>query len=163
MIGLIPAAGSGTRMYPFTRANPKELFPIDRKAVIDHVLETMHDFAGVNKVFGVGLAGGVLKSLLGSTPSDAEIYIKQAQERLKTNNYANDKEKAILEGIANQSGKDMGVVHNNMVGLTGINFKLGKEKGKDIPFNNKVPDYSTSTAKKKAAQLIKETKEVSCN
>ena len=101
--------------------------------------------AGVNKVFGAGLAGGVLKSLLGGIPSDAEIYIKTAQNRLKRNNYANDKEKAILEGIANQSGKDMGVVHNNMVGLTGINFKLGKEAGIDIPFNNKVPDYSKET------------------
>ncbi|MBN1923547.1 MAG: nucleotidyltransferase family protein [Nanoarchaeota archaeon] len=53
MIGLIPAAGSGTRMYPFTRANPKELFPIQRKAVIDHVIETMHAEARINKIFVV--------------------------------------------------------------------------------------------------------------
>ena len=53
MIGLIPAAGSGTRMYPFTRANPKELFPIQRRAVIDHVVETMHKHAGVSKIFVV--------------------------------------------------------------------------------------------------------------
>ena len=50
MIGVIPAAGSGTRMYPFTRANPKELFPIERKAVIDHVIETLHNHAGINKI-----------------------------------------------------------------------------------------------------------------
>ncbi|VVB76005.1 UTP--glucose-1-phosphate uridylyltransferase AglF [Candidatus Tiddalikarchaeum anstoanum] len=51
MIGLIPAAGSGTRMYPFTKANPKELFPVQRKAVIDHVVETLHNYAGVDKIF----------------------------------------------------------------------------------------------------------------
>lgn len=53
MIGLIPAAGSGTRMMPFTKAIPKELFHIQRKAVIDHVIETLHDFAGIDKVFVV--------------------------------------------------------------------------------------------------------------
>ncbi|MBN1923546.1 MAG: NTP transferase domain-containing protein [Nanoarchaeota archaeon] len=51
MIGLIPAAGSGTRMYPFTRANPKELYHIDRMAVIDHAITSLHEEAGVNKVF----------------------------------------------------------------------------------------------------------------
>ena len=50
MIGVIPAAGSGTRMYPFSRANPKELFHIDRKAVIDHAIESLHKYMGVNKV-----------------------------------------------------------------------------------------------------------------
>ncbi|MDD5499661.1 MAG: sugar phosphate nucleotidyltransferase [Candidatus Nanoarchaeia archaeon] len=53
MIGLIPAAGSGTRMMPFTRAMPKELFHIQRKAVIDHAIETLHDQAGVDKIFVV--------------------------------------------------------------------------------------------------------------
>ena len=115
--------------------------------------------AGVGNLIGKGLGAGVMKSVLGNVPSDAEIYIKTAQERLKTNNYSNAKEKEILEGIANQSGLDMGLVNKNMVALTGINFKPGKEIGKDIPFDNRVPDYSTSRAQKKAAQLIKETKE----
>jgi dTDP-glucose pyrophosphorylase len=53
MIGLIPAAGSGTRMLPFTRAMPKELFHIQRKAVIDHVIETLHDYADIDKIFVV--------------------------------------------------------------------------------------------------------------
>lgn len=53
MIGLIPAAGSGTRMMPFTKAMPKELFHIQRKAVIDHVIETMHEYAKIDKIFVV--------------------------------------------------------------------------------------------------------------
>ncbi len=51
MIAIVPAAGSGTRMYPFSRANPKELYHINRKAVIDHAIESLHKHAGVNKVF----------------------------------------------------------------------------------------------------------------
>jgi dTDP-glucose pyrophosphorylase len=53
MIGLIPAAGSGTRMMPFTKAMPKELFHIQRKAVIDHVIETLHEHAKIDKIFVV--------------------------------------------------------------------------------------------------------------
>ncbi len=67
MIGLIPAAGSGTRMYPFSRANPKELFPIQRKAVIDHVVETMHSYAGINKILiVVGFKKGAIIDHLGN-------------------------------------------------------------------------------------------------
>jgi dTDP-glucose pyrophosphorylase len=41
MQGLIPAAGSGTRLGPFTNAIPKELLPVGNKAVIEHVVEAM--------------------------------------------------------------------------------------------------------------------------
>ncbi|ADI75109.1 Nucleotidyl transferase (plasmid) [Methanohalobium evestigatum Z-7303] len=40
MKGLIPAAGSGTRLGPFTHAMPKELLPVGDKAVIEHVVES---------------------------------------------------------------------------------------------------------------------------
>jgi len=41
MLGLIPAAGGGTRLGPFTNAIPKELLPVGNKAVIEHVVEAM--------------------------------------------------------------------------------------------------------------------------
>lgn len=41
MKGLIPAAGKGTRMRPFTRAYPKELLPVGEKAVIEHAIHSM--------------------------------------------------------------------------------------------------------------------------
>lgn len=40
-LGVIPAAGSGTRLGPFTNAIPKELLPVGEKAVIEHVIEAM--------------------------------------------------------------------------------------------------------------------------
>jgi glucose-1-phosphate thymidylyltransferase long form len=36
---IIPAAGSGTRLGPFTDAIPKELLPVGDKAIIEHVVE----------------------------------------------------------------------------------------------------------------------------
>jgi len=47
--GLIPAAGSGTRLGPFTNAIPKELLPIGDKAVIEHVVEAMK-LAGITDI-----------------------------------------------------------------------------------------------------------------
>lgn len=73
--GVIPAAGSGTRLGPFTNAIPKELLPVGEKAVIEHVVEAMKlagiseivivcsphkhglcDYLGSGKKFGVDLA-----------------------------------------------------------------------------------------------------------
>lgn len=47
--GLIPAAGKGTRLGPFTNAIPKELLPVGEKAVIEHVVESMK-FAGITEI-----------------------------------------------------------------------------------------------------------------
>lgn len=74
MQGVIPAAGSGTRLGPFTNAIPKELLPVGDKAVIEHVVEAMclaeindiiivcsphkhglSDYLGSGKRFGVTL------------------------------------------------------------------------------------------------------------
>jgi len=49
MQGVIPAAGSGTRLGPFTNAIPKELLPVGEKAVIEHVVEAM-SLAGINDI-----------------------------------------------------------------------------------------------------------------
>lgn len=47
--GLIPAAGMGTRLGPFTNAIPKELLPVGEKAVIEHVVEAMK-LAGIEEI-----------------------------------------------------------------------------------------------------------------
>lgn len=47
--GLIPAAGRGTRLGPFTNAIPKELLPVGDKAVIEHVVEAMR-LAGITDI-----------------------------------------------------------------------------------------------------------------
>ena len=49
MKGLIPAAGKGTRMRPFTRAYPKELLPVGEKAVIEHAIHALKE-AGITEI-----------------------------------------------------------------------------------------------------------------
>lgn len=82
--GIIPAAGSGTRLGPFTNAIPKELLPVGDKAVIEHVVEAMKlagitditvvvsphkhgisDYLGSGKRFGVRLTYVVQDERLG--------------------------------------------------------------------------------------------------
>ena len=49
MKGVIPAAGRGTRMRPFTKAYPKELLPVGEKAVIEHCINDLKN-AGITEI-----------------------------------------------------------------------------------------------------------------
>ncbi len=49
MKGLIPAAGKGTRLRPFTKAYPKELLPVGEKAVIEHAINDLKQ-AGITEI-----------------------------------------------------------------------------------------------------------------
>ncbi len=65
VIGLVPAAGEGTRLYPFARAVPKEMYPILGKAVIEHCIENLKA-GGVRKIFIiVGRQKGALMDYIG--------------------------------------------------------------------------------------------------
>lgn len=65
IVGLIPAAGSGTRLYPFARAVPKEMYPILGKAVIEHCVENLKA-GGIEKIFMVvGYQKGALMDYIG--------------------------------------------------------------------------------------------------
>ena len=65
IVGLIPAAGSGTRLYPFARAVPKEMYPILGKAVIEHCVENLK-IGGIRKIFCVvGYQKGAIMDYLG--------------------------------------------------------------------------------------------------
>src|SRR5437867_9115985 len=49
MIGLIPAAGLGTRLLPLTKSVPKELLPVGDQPAIQRVLRELRD-AGITKL-----------------------------------------------------------------------------------------------------------------
>jgi len=64
-VGLIPAAGSGTRLYPFSRAVPKEMYPILGKSVIEHSIENLRE-GGIKDIFViVGHQKGALMDYIG--------------------------------------------------------------------------------------------------
>lgn len=66
MKGLIPAAGKGTRMEPFTNAYPKELLPVGEKAVIEHCIEDMKEAGITEIVIVVGWKQHAILDYLGS-------------------------------------------------------------------------------------------------
>jgi glucose-1-phosphate thymidylyltransferase long form len=66
MKGLIPAAGKGTRMEPFTNAYPKELLPVGEKAVIEHCIEDMREAGITEIVVVVGWKQHAILDYLGS-------------------------------------------------------------------------------------------------
>lgn len=64
-VGLIPAAGEGSRMYPFSRAVPKEMYPILGKPVIEHCIENLRE-GGIERIFMiVGHQKGALMDYIG--------------------------------------------------------------------------------------------------
>lgn len=65
IIGLVPAAGEGNRLYPFSRAVPKEMYPILGKSVIEHCIENLKE-GGIKKVYAiVGHQKGPLMDYIG--------------------------------------------------------------------------------------------------
>jgi dTDP-glucose pyrophosphorylase len=81
IVGLIPAAGGGTRLYPFSRAVPKEMYPIMGKAVIEHCVENLKE-GGVKKIFMVvGYQKGALMDYIGDgSLFDVDVaYVYQMQ------------------------------------------------------------------------------------
>lgn len=81
IVGLIPAAGGGTRLYPFSRAVPKEMYPIMGKAVIEHCVENLKE-GGIRKVFMVvGYQKGALMDYIGDgSLFDVDVaYVYQMQ------------------------------------------------------------------------------------
>ena len=65
IVGLIPAAGIGKRLYPFSKAVPKEMYPILGKAVIEHSIENLK-LGGVDRIYViVGYQKGALMDYIG--------------------------------------------------------------------------------------------------
>jgi len=66
MKGLIPAAGMGTRLKPYTNAIPKELLPVGGKAVIEHVIDTFREADITDITIVVGWKKNAILDYLGS-------------------------------------------------------------------------------------------------
>ena len=49
---VIPAAGKGTRLLPLTKAVPKELIPLGRKPVLEHIVDEVIE-AGITEILFV--------------------------------------------------------------------------------------------------------------
>ncbi len=77
---VLPAAGLGTRLRPLTAALPKEMLPVGRRLVIQHVLEEC-DRAGLDRVLAV-LSRRKLALLDALDPEEVALDRQQVPERL---------------------------------------------------------------------------------
>ena len=80
--GIIPAAGKGERLAPFTDAYPKELLPVGEKAVIHHAIETMRE-SGIDDIcIVVGWKQHAIMDYLGSGEKfDVQLTYVVQEER----------------------------------------------------------------------------------
>ncbi|RJX34936.1 MAG: hypothetical protein C4525_05785 [Desulfarculus sp.] len=66
LVGLIPAAGRGTRAYPYTRTIPKGMLWVSGTPLLEHTLAIMRDQARVSRVFIVaGSHGQIIREHFG--------------------------------------------------------------------------------------------------
>ncbi|MBU0530570.1 MAG: NTP transferase domain-containing protein, partial [Nanoarchaeota archaeon] len=83
IVGLVPAAGGGSRMFPFARAVPKEMYPILGKSVIEHCIENLRE-GDIRKIYMiVGHQKGALMDYIGdgSFFDVSTSYIYQMERR----------------------------------------------------------------------------------
>ena len=66
LVGLIPAAGSGVRAYPYTRAVPKSMLLVDGAPLIQRNVEMLRDQLGIRSIVIVtGHCGDVIRDHFG--------------------------------------------------------------------------------------------------
>ncbi|MEW5912232.1 MAG: sugar phosphate nucleotidyltransferase [Thermodesulfobacteriota bacterium] len=66
LVGLIPAAGRGTRAYPYTRTIPKGMLWVSGTPLLEHTLAILRDQVGVSRVFiVVGSHGHIIREHFG--------------------------------------------------------------------------------------------------
>jgi UDP-N-acetylglucosamine diphosphorylase / glucose-1-phosphate thymidylyltransferase / UDP-N-acetylgalactosamine diphosphorylase / glucosamine-1-phosphate N-acetyltransferase / galactosamine-1-phosphate N-acetyltransferase len=118
IVGLIPAAGSGTRLYPFARAVPKEMYPILGKAVIEHCVENLKA-GGIDRIFMVvGYQKGALMDYIGdgSFFGVSAAYIYQMKRK----------------GLGHAINQGKGWIDTTFVTLLGDSFIEPKEEIRDL-------------------------------
>jgi glucose-1-phosphate thymidylyltransferase long form len=118
MQGLIPAAGGGTRLGPFTNAIPKELLPVGNKAVIEHAVEAMKLADITEIVIVVSPHKHGLSDYLGSGRSFGVKFTYVVQDERK--------------GLANAVLSGEHVIDGSFVVVLGDNFFRPKEFLRDL-------------------------------
>jgi len=82
MIGVVPAAGEGTRLRPLTEDRPKGMVEIAGRPLLAHVFETLLDSGVEELVVVVGYRAGAILEQFGDSFRDVPItYVHQREQR----------------------------------------------------------------------------------
>lgn len=77
---VIPAGGSGTRFLPSTKSVPKEMFPLDGKPVILHVVEEVVASGIENIIFVVSHNKQSIENFFSPNPEAEDYYLKMGKK-----------------------------------------------------------------------------------
>jgi glucose-1-phosphate thymidylyltransferase len=82
MLGVVPAAGKGTRLRPLTETKPKGMADVAGRPLLTHVFETLLDSGVDELIVVVGYRAGKIVDHFGDTFEDAPItYVHQREQR----------------------------------------------------------------------------------
>jgi len=74
---IIPLAGLGTRLLPFSKILPKELLPLGNKTILEHILDECLD-AGIKKII---LVISKKKKIIKKQPTEYNVLIKYLKKK----------------------------------------------------------------------------------
>lgn len=79
---VIPAAGRGTRLLPLTRAIPKELVPLGRKPVLEHIIDESVESGITDVLFVISEEKTAIRTYFGESMGDVRFYyVNQAEQK----------------------------------------------------------------------------------
>lgn len=82
LVGVVPAAGEGTRLRPHTTDTPKALVEVAGKPILEHVFETLLDCGVSSLVVVVGYRAGQIVDRFGESYAGHPItYVHQRERR----------------------------------------------------------------------------------
>ncbi|UPW01280.1 sugar phosphate nucleotidyltransferase [Halorussus gelatinilyticus] len=81
MLGVVPAAGEGTRLRPLTDDTPKGLVEVAGRPLLAHVFETLADSGVEEIVVVVGYEGDAIREYFGDSAAGLPLsYVEQDQQ-----------------------------------------------------------------------------------
>jgi len=82
MLGVVPAAGEGTRLRPLTDDTPKGLVEVAGRPLLGHVFETLADSGVEEIVVVVGYEGDAIREYFGDSAAGVPLSYAEQDERL---------------------------------------------------------------------------------
>ncbi|UPV75210.1 sugar phosphate nucleotidyltransferase [Halorussus limi] len=82
MLGVVPAAGEGTRLRPLTEEKPKGLVEVAGKPLLAHVFETLAASGVEEVVVVVGYEGDAIRDYFGTSAAGVPLSYVEQNDRL---------------------------------------------------------------------------------
>lgn len=148
VIGVVPAAGEGTRLRPLTADKPKGLVTVADEPLLAHVFETLVA-SGVNGlVVIVGYRGEVIRSYFGDTVDGVPITYVEQDEQLGLGH-------AVLQARSHVDGPFV-VLNGDNVLAGNVQDPISRQQCADVDAVVAVENVDRMTARKTGVVAVDE-------